>query len=456
MSPNPEVSELGLLTPKTARNGRVSAWLGLGAAALLTLTGCRGRDVEFDCEFSSDAFAEATKNDGKLKEEISSKGPYAAAMVLTSEGINKLLSSSVQDDVPFTGEVPFGPSSIHFEPDGDPVIEIAEVKGCKNCILYSIDFLVELGFGEDDISSGTGNAKLAVPMVLEPREDGATTLVAAYQDAEIIEFEVTVYGLDSEEYAGMAEAISVLMEENVKEQFGPTELLTFEPIGLGDGDVQLAARQLLTFPDDDALALGLGTNIVMPSGTELDIDPKLPEGITMSMQFHTELLLGMERRMLTEGNVPRYYDQNGEPDDDGELAVSIEEVEGVADSAARLDTIFRVWRLEGGYCGYAEAGLPLFIEIDEEDQDLRVRPGNVEVIRGKGIGSLAAEEDEVVQDNQHLLDNFKGAVAKHMSLTINYDSLSIPEKVVYFFTQDVEVSPKALRTHLDFVVVDAP
>lgn len=430
--------------------------LGLGLAAVLALGGCRGRDVEFDCEYSSDLFEQQSEGKGELADELPDEGPYPAAMLLTAEGINKLLGSTVEDDTPFTGEVPFGPTKIQFEPENAPVIEIADIPGCSNCIYYSIDFLVDLGFGDMDVSSGTGNAKMAIPMKLELAEGGGTTLIAAYDEAEIQEFEVTVYGLDSEEYEGMAEAISILMEENVKEQFGPTELLTFDPLGLGDGDVELAARELETFPEANSLALWLATNMKLPKSAALDIQPELPDELPMGMQFSTGLLLGMEQRMLEEGNVPRYYDRDGNPDDDGEFAVTIEEVEGSGAGDGRLDTIFRVWRLEGGYCGYAEADLPLFVEVDEENEDLRVVPGTVEVLRGKGVGSLAAEEDDVVADNQHLLDNFRGAVAKHMGLTVNYDSLSITGKVVYFFTKQVDVEADALRSGLDFVVVAAP
>jgi hypothetical protein len=427
-----------------------------GLAMLVELGGCRGRDVEFDCEYSSDLFSQQVEGAGELADALPDKGPYSAAMVLSAEGINKLLGGTVDDDVPFTGEVPFGPTTIFFEPENDPVIEIAEIKGCSNCIYYSIDFLVELGQDGMNFSTGTGNAKMAIPMQLEPIDGGGTKLIAAYEEAEIKEFEVTVYGLDSEEYEGMSEAISILMEENVKEQFGPTELLTFEPLGLGDGDVELAARELETFPEANSLALWLATNMKLPKSAALDIQPELPEELPMGMQFSTGLLLGMEQRMLEEGNVPRYYDRDGNPDEDGEFAVTIEDVEGSGAGDGRLDTIFRVWRLEGGYCGYAEADLPLFVEVDETDEDLRVVPGTVEVLRGKGVGSLAAEEDDVVADNQQLLDNFRGAVAKHMGLTINYDSLSITGKVVYFFTKQVDVEADALRSNLDFVVVTAP
>jgi hypothetical protein len=444
--------------------------MSLGSGALVLAAGlttalstsCRGRDVEFDCEYSRDQFDQEIDGQGELRDEISTKAPFAAAMVLTAEGVDRLLGSTAEE-LPFTGTIPFGPSSIDFEPDGAPTIEVADVPGCSNCILYSVDFLVELGFGTSDISSGTGNAKLAVPIVLEPGEGGKTNLVAAYEESEMEEFEVTVYGLDSEEYEGMASAISVLMEESLKEEFGPTTLLEFEPIGLGDGEVELAARELISFPEANALALGLGTNLKLPKGAGLDIQPELTEDIPMSLQFDPDLLLAMSQRMLAEGNIPQFYDKKGNPDSDGELAATIEDVEGTDSGDARLDTTFRVWRLEGGFCGYAEANLPLFVELDGENCeaelpaascDIKIVPGNVEVIRGKGIGSLAAEEDQVVADNQHLLDNFRGAVAHHMGLTVNYDSLSIEGKAIYFTTKGVEVAPGLLKTELDFVVVE--
>jgi hypothetical protein len=418
--------------------------------------GCRGRDVEFDCEYSRELYALETERDGALHEEVPTKGPWPAALVLTTEGINQLLASTVEDDVPFTGEVPFGPSNIFFEPESDPVIEIAEVPGCENCLLYSIDFLVELDFGTSDISSGTGNAKLAIPMILEPGEGGTSTLVAAYDQSEIIEFEVTVYGLDSDEYEGMSEAISILMERNVKEQFGPTELLEFDAIGLGDGVVQLSARELTSHPEAGAVSLGLGTNLVLPDGADLDVDPVVPDGHLASLQFAPGLLQAILERMIAEGNIPRTYDADGRPAEGGEHAASIVAVEGADTEEDRLDTRFRVWRLRDGYCGYVEADLPLFVELDEEDQDLAVRPGAVGVLSGKGVGSIVAEEEDLVAENQALLETFKAAVAKHVSITVNYDELSIPGKVVYFFTKDVQVTPAALSTYLDFLVVEAP
>ena len=426
-----------------------------GLASVLSLSGCRGRDVEFDCEFSRDTFEEQEEDRGKLLDEISADGPFPGAIVLTGDGINQLLGGAVEGDVPFTGSVPFGPSIIEFEPDGDPVIEVADVPGCSNCIIYSIEFVVELKNGDVDFASGTGLAKLAVPIVLEDNGDGSTTLIAQYEDSEIDEFDVTVYGLDSDEHQGMSDAISILMERNVREQFGPTELMSFEPFGIGDGDVFLAARRLTSYPEGNAVALELATNIKLPGGSDLEVDPELPEGINMSMQFGTPLLLGLIQRMLTEGAIPQFYDQDGEPDSNGEFAASMEEMNGSSVDDTRLDSVFRVWRLEGGFCGYAEANLPLFAEI-EEDEDLRITPGNVEVLRGKGIGSLAAEEDQVVKDNQHLLDNFRSAVAKHVGLTVNYDALSIPGKAIYFFTKGVNVTEGALRTHMEFVVAEAP
>ena len=95
------------------------------------------------------------------------------------------------------------------------------------------------------------------------------------------------------------------------------------------------------------------------------------------------------QRMIEEGEIPRSYDDNGNPDPNGPITVTLDSMTTSANSNARLDTEFRVWRTDDQYCGYAEVEMPMFLEL--ENELLGVRAGDITVVDGKGVGVLAVE-----------------------------------------------------------------
>jgi hypothetical protein len=113
-----------------------------------------------------------------------------------------------------------------------------------------------------------------------------------------------------------------------------------------------------------------------------------------------------------------------------------------------------VWRIDGGYCGYAEAFMGMPVELVGET--IRVTAGEPIVRDGQGSGAVAAEEDELVAHNAHVVDEFKNSLAEQLELAIDWRAVDIEGQSVVFDTLGLQLTPDALTVDLDFFVVVDP
>ena len=266
--------------PSTSR--RVEPW-ALAIASVLAL-GCRGEDLSNDCDYQGQVYFQTVEGEvTDLLSPVPDRGPYPVALQLTEEGINRLLGGAVADqDVPFAGTLPLGFATAEFEPTSDPVIELTDLPTCRRCILFNLQFNIDLYSGDNPISSGPGNVTLSIPLRLESDEAaGESTLLADYSQAKIESMFLFVYGIDSNEHEVLAGALAVLLTEQIQEQFDTVELLKIGSWQIGEGDVTLLARELFVLPEDDKLVLGMQTNLPLPADAGLDLAGPLPEGIPM-------------------------------------------------------------------------------------------------------------------------------------------------------------------------------
>lgn len=440
---------------------RTSLRGALVAASLLPslLLGCRGDNIAQDCETRGQEFFRRTEQEATpLLTPVPDQGPYPVALQLTEEGVNRLLGGAVVDqDVPFTGDVPLGPARANFQPEGDPVIEFADLPGCRNCILFSLDFSIDLGSGNTPISSGVGNVKLSIPMRLESDETaGLSTLVADYSQAKVEDLFLVVYGINSDDHDTLRGVLKILITEQIQEDFGPVALLEIGSWTIGNDEVRLLARELIVRPEDGKLALGMQTNLPMPAGSGLDLAGPLPDGTPMAVSMDTELFLTMSHRMFDEGEIARRYDEDGQPDASGIYGVTLSELAGNATGNAQLDSLFRVWRIADGYCGFAEATMPLDITVNNTRTGIDITPGQATLIAGEGSGAAALEERELVEDNQDLIETFRSDLAAAVGNTVNYDSLDLEGSTIIFAVQDVAVTPETIDSYLNFEVYADP
>lgn len=426
----------------------------LAIASVLAL-GCRGEDLSNDCDYQGQVYFQTVEGEvTDLLSPVPDRGPYPVALQLTEEGINRLLGGAVADqEVPFAGTLPLGFATAEFEPTSDPVIELTDLPTCRRCILFNLQFNIDLYSGDNPISSGPGNVTLSIPLRLESDEAaGESTLLADYSQAKIESMFLFVYGIDSNEHEVLAGALAVLLTEQIQEQFDTVELLKIGSWQIGEGDVTLLARELFVLPEDDKLVLGMQTNLPLPADAGLDMAGPLPAGIPMAVSMDTKLFLTMSHRMFDEGKIPRRYDDNGNPDPDGLYGVTLSSMTGSETGSPKLDTTFRVWRTTDGYCGFAEALMPLNVTVNNTATGIDITPGDATVVDGEGYGVGALQDPQLVEDNQGLVKNFRDSLADAVGTTINYDALDLEGSTIIFAVREVAVDTASINSYLDFAV----
>jgi hypothetical protein len=97
------------------------------------------------------------------------------------------------------------------------------------------------------------------------------------------------------------------------------------------------------------------------------------------------------------------------------------------------------------------------LEVDfEPDTGVAITPSEVVVLGGLGSGAVAAQEKELVEDNQHVIDSFRDGVASNLATTINYDAFDIEGSSIIFETLQKDVLVDHLEVWVDFFVVENP
>ena len=430
-----------------------------GLVVALSLVGCRGPEVEHGCDFASRAFGQQVDLETHPLVSIPEQPPFVVGFQLTAEGINRLLGDKLREsEVPFSGELPFGPAGFSFTPETDPVIELADLPDCRNCLVMSLDFDVQLSNAGEPISNGYGNVGLAIPMeLLADEAAGTTTLVADYGQLDIEAMDLAVYGFSTEDNLEYGGAIRVLLAERLREEFGQLELMSIGSWAIGDGNVRLLAQELRVFPEHGKLALGMTTNLPLPEDAGLDLDAALPAGVPMAVSFDAGLFLAMTQQLLAEGEIARRYDEDGQPDPEGPVGVTIDTMTG-SDSAARLDSEFTVWRIDGGRCGTVRAAMPLALEITDDRKGFTVSAGSATPIAATqdGLALLDEEADQHVEEQQDLIATFRDSLEDAIGTTINYDAFEVDGSVITIDVVDLAVSDREVHSYLDFKVYDDP
>jgi hypothetical protein len=466
---------MSALTPKQPRSSSFGpevkrllegAALGAVLGSLAAAGGCRGPDEswDYDCAVQEPQFRAAAEREGTLLAPIPNGGPYPVAIKLSEQGVNKLLEGVVGQDVPFTGELPFvwytGPGTLQFTPTTKPVIELESLEGCPTCVQYSFEFsTVLIGSSGQPEGAGVGSVKFRIPLELVPKGDDATVLIADYSRLRVQDLYLNAFGLEPDEHPGLIGALRLFMEKKIQENYGPTELLTLDSWEIGNNDVRLLARKLIVFPEDNTLALAMQSNLPLPPGGGLEIVGEMPMGVPMTIDFDIAMFEAMIERLLQEGEIPRVYDEDGNPDEDGNYGVTLDHIVGAPSDHEFMTTEFKVWRFagdsNGDRCGYLVATMDLDVEL-VEGQGVVLEAGNVAVLEAFGSVSIAQDNDQLVEDNQKVVDSFRTGVADNLGATINYDALGIEGSNIVFETLFKDVHPNYLETWIDFTVYESP
>ncbi len=441
----------------TALRTATTGFFGLTGMLAGGLASCRGEDREFDCASQQEAFAASYADDGVLLPELPNIASYPMALVLSEEGIQRLINGLVGGNVPFASTLGVGPYGIEFVPLATPLVEIIKTSGCSRCVLFSLDFDFQLNAEDGDpAGAGVGQAQLAIPLKLVKNADGTSDLVAAYDQATVKKMPLNTQGFDTGDYPGLEGALSILATRALREQYESTPLMHFEPWTIGDNEVKLVADDFNVFYDTKVLSLGMQTNLDLPRSASVKIGTEPPpNNIPMQLQMHPGLLLGMAQRMITEGAISRTYNDQGQPDPEGLYGVTLEALRPNKITGSNLlDVGFRVWRTQEGYCGYADAETSLTMSIDQERNTIKVSPGDdLRVTGGEGVGELAKDNEELIARNKKLVDVFKKDLSEQVGITLNYNEVGVEGSTILFYTEALVVEQDNINILIDFDVV---
>lgn len=432
---------------------------GLFLAAMGCDPSCiRGDDPTLDCDARTEEFEDAVAEEGVLLDAIPESASFPMALVISEEGINKLLTGVVGgNNTPFASKLPLGPVEIQFTPTSDPVIDFISVPGCSKCVVFTLDFSFELvNPSQEAAGAGLGATEMVIPLRLEQLEGDTSALIADYAAATVRDMSINVSGFDSETYPGLAGALAILSTEQLRANYGKTELIRFEPWTIGTNAVKLAAKQFAIFPEANVLSLGLQTNLQLPKAASIDVGRALPEGVPMAVQMHPLLLLGMAERMITEDVIARRYNDKGEPDPEGAQGVTLTSIEKAALGDTNLDVQFRVWRTDEGYCGYVDAVNAIELSLDDagfQDRIAVTPAGDVRILGGLGVGELFEDNKDLVEKNKNLVENFRDSLSEQIGITVNYSDLQVEGGTIVFDALALQVASGSIDIFLDFLVL---
>jgi len=114
-----------------------------------------------------------------------------------------------------------------------------------------------------------------------------------------------------------------------------------------------------------------------------------------------------------------------------------------------------VWRTQDGYCGYADALTTLQLGLDGNDAISVAPTDDLRVTGGEGIGEIAATDEELVDKNKNLIENFKKSLSEQVGITVNYKELAVEGSTILFDTLALRVEADKIDIDIDFQVVAA-
>lgn len=406
--------------------------MAVGAAA----ASCSSLGGAFDCPAQQTSYQSAIANDGVLQDSIAEEGPFPMAMVMSADAVNTMLRGVLDQSLPPIVVSDSG-ATLTAHPS-IPIVQIVSIADCPSCVLADMEFDMDVEVPFLGTQSGTGAVTMALPVSMQPKGTTATGLIAQLDQADILSLDIDINGFALSDFPGIQSAFEDETTSYVREEFGATEVVELDSWKIGAGDVMLAARGPMLFPESGTILMGLNTNLSLPPGATLAEQATLPEDAQMGMQFHPELLLSMSKRLMTEGEIPQDLDEDGNEDSAGNNHVSMD---SMVPSDGMLHTAFTVWRTGGGVCGFAKVGTDMALSINESQIDMAAT--NVQIEDSDGAGDFV--------NNQWIAGDFLKELTNNLELTVNYKEFSVEGdgKTVVPSATSLNVTGQGLSIYMD-------
>jgi hypothetical protein len=396
-----------------------------------------------DCSSTKTLYQNEIANQGLLSEEAAEEAPFPMSLILSQDSLNRMFSAVADNDIdPITVDLGsigglggFGgvDASLIIDPDL-PLIQFESVANCDTCIVLDVSFGLSVDVEGVQIG-GSGRAKYQFPLELDAVGLEYTSVIGRFDESKFQDIDIEVsdgidvgipgLNLSVNDIIDIIEPeIKTQVNRIVKDEFGPKELFKLESWDIGEGAVKLVARGPILYPEHKTLVLGVHTNLVRPLNKSVGLEPALPEGADVGMQFHPELVQSMIQRMLSEGEISRSYDESGNRSSasgSGLFEVSFTTLEQSDREAGLLTAGFTVWRTDGFLCGSSEFLVDLGVSISD---------GNIALVaRNLRAGQTTGSFGQLVSTIE---DWIGGEFVKDMinisELTFNYREVNLPNE----------------------------
>lgn len=401
------------------------------------------------CEEGQANLSAFLQQEGALSEEIAEDPPYPMSIIVSQNSLNRMFSAIAEEDidpieVDLTDEFDLGfRVGLVIDPDL-PLIQIEAVEDCPTCIVTDVSFGVKIKVGSFTIGA-QGHAVYQFPISIVPQGFESTFVYANFEQSEfqVLEvrltddgnFSIPFVNLDANDIIRLADPyLKQYVNRYVQSTYREVELFQLEPWEIGDGAVKLLGRGPILYPEHKTLVLGIHTNLVRPLDSTVEIEPILPEGADIGMQFHPQLVQSMVQRMMHEGHIQRAYDQSGSAmmsmsideemsassllgDDTFQVTLSTLKQSDIA--SGLLSAGFTMWQTEGTFCGSAELRAELGVSVG--DGGINLTAQEIRIERGEGVFGFLAETAD-----RWLNSDFMRDVVDVSEFTLNYDELNLP------------------------------
>jgi hypothetical protein len=392
-----------------------------------------------DCTQTKKDYQAAISKEGELATTIKEDGPFPMALIFSQDSVNQMFAAVADNDIdPIT--VPLGSLGAIFgvggfdvdlvvDPDL-PLIQFESVADCETCISLEMSFGLAFKI-EGESVGGAGTAKCHFPLALKSEAFEYTSFIGEFNNAVCTKIDIDVTGsldvgipgldISVNELIDLAEpAVEDVVNGVLQNDFSETELFKLESWKIGKGDVRLLARGPILNAEQKTLTLGIHTNLVRPLDETVALEPSLPEGADVGMQFHPELVQAMIQRMLSEGTMSRSYDESGNKASSGGLfEVSFTTLEQSELEPGLLTAGFTVWRTDGFLCGSSEFLVDLGVSISDGNIALEaknLRAGNTTGAFGQLVSTI----------ENWIGGQFIDDMINISQLTFNYRELNLP------------------------------
>jgi hypothetical protein len=388
-----------------------------------------------DCNQTKKDYQAAISQEGELATTIKEDGPFPMALIFSQDSVNQMFAAVADNDIVPLGSLGavfgVGGFDVDLVVDPDlPLIQFESVADCETCISLEMSFGLAFKI-EGESVGGAGTAKCRFPLALKSEAFEYTSFIGEFNNAVCTKIDIDVTGsldvgipgldISVNELIDLAEpAVKDVVNGVLQNDFSETELFKLESWKIGKGDVRLLARGPILNAEQKTLTLGIHTNLVRPLDQTVALEPSLPEGADVGMQFHPELVQAMIQRMLSEGTMSRSYDESGNQASSGGLfEVSFTTLEQSELEPGLLTAGFTVWRTDGFLCGSSEFLVDLGVSISDGNIALEaknLRAGNTTGAFGQLVSTI----------ENWIGGQFIDDMINISQLTFNYRELNLP------------------------------